>query len=215
MNTVQFLRTAQKQLENSGATVLRDVELATWHSSHSKATIVLKSGAQFTASVIVLSLGYGFREFEALKQLNLHAVKGQIVRVVRLHGLKLELPICGEGYVAPGKDALILGTTYERDFVDVAPTSRSQRAIVRLTSRMVPALARAHVLGTAAGVRVGVPGTRLPMVGPIGHRVWIFTGLGSKGLLFAPHIARQLPSWLENAESVPPEIRVRLRNSNR
>ena len=46
--------------------------------------------------------------------------------------------------------------------------------------------------GLRAGVRVTVPGIRLPMVGPVPgfERVWIFTGFGAKGLLTAPLRAR-------------------------
>jgi glycine oxidase len=69
------------------------------------------------------------------------------------------------------------------------------------------------VLEPRAGVRVTVPRThspqRLPLVGPLTgrRRVWVFTGLGSKGLLTAPLLARDLGSWLEAPERIPAEVR--------
>ncbi len=213
VDTSQFLLDTQQKLQERGGTVRRNAHVTGWTESTRQGSITLQSGVRHSASLIVLAVGYGYLRFPALNRLNLHSVKGQTVEVSHLPGLKLALPVCGQGYVAPGTKSLTLGTTYERDFDDLTPTRSGQRAIIKLTSSMIPRLANAGVTGAAAGVRVGVPGTRLPMVGPIGRRVWIFTGLGSKGLLFAPHIARRLPAWLENPEHVPPEIRVRLRQT--
>jgi len=41
--------------------------------------------------------------------------------------------------------------------------------------------------------------------------VWVFTGLGSKGLLMAPLLARDLARFFARPEALPPPIRVRLR----
>ena len=78
---------------------------------------------------------------------------------------------------------------------------------------MLPILQDATVLDATAGVRVTVPGTRLPMLGPLPDRscIWIFTGLGSKGLLMAPLLARDLPAFFEKPETIPPEVRVKRR----
>jgi glycine oxidase len=77
---------------------------------------------------------------------------------------------------------------------------------------MLPALNEAAVIGESAGVRVNVPGTRLPMLGPLPGRtrVWIFTGLGSKGLLMAPLLGRELSGYLDSSTPIPAEIRVRM-----
>ena len=78
---------------------------------------------------------------------------------------------------------------------------------------MLPALRHARVLEEIAGVRVGVPGTRLPMLGPLPgrRRVWMFTGLGTKGLLTAPLLARNLSLFFEHPQTIPPPLRVHLR----
>ena len=72
------------------------------------------------------------------------------------------------------------------------------------------------VLATRVGVRLTVPASasprRLPIAGPLPHQpdVWVFSGLGAKGLLTAPLLARSLPEALENPEALPLEIRAPL-----
>ena len=47
------------------------------------------------------------------------------------------------------------------------------------------------------------------MLGPISgsKHLWVFNGLGSKGLLMAPLLARDLELYLDNRDRVPDEIR--------
>ena len=113
----------------------------------------------------------------------------------------------------PEGNTLIVGSSYERDFSDLEPSDAQSRKILAKAARMLPGLRDATVLNASAGVRVTVPGTRLPMLGPLpGHRnVWIFTGLGSKGLLMAPLLARDLPAFFDAPETIPAEIRVATR----
>ena len=75
---------------------------------------------------------------------------------------------------------------------------------------MVPALAGAPLLDARAGVRVTVPGDRMPLLGPLPgrKRIWILTGLGSKGLMMAPLLARTLPHYLTNPSTIPVDVHV-------
>jgi glycine/D-amino acid oxidase-like deaminating enzyme len=51
------------------------------------------------------------------------------------------------------------------------------------------------------------------MLGPLPGRtrLWVFTGLGSKGLLMAPMLARELTDWFQHPDTIPAEIAVRVR----
>lgn len=183
-------------------------DLVGWEDFGSGVTVVLKSGPSLHASKLILALGAGYRSFPVLSALNLHCIKGQIIRVRAPEYLSCSIPVCGYGYVVPLRDTLILGTTYEHSFQDDQPTRIGSNNILALTQQMVPRIETADVLGTAAGIRVGVPGTRLPMVGPLSGNVWVLAGLGSKGLLFGTHIGRNLVNWITNPEHVPNELRL-------
>ena len=80
-------------------------------------------------------------------------------------------------------------------------------------AQMIPAVEQSRVLASGAAIRVTVPGIRLPMVGPLRRdsNVWIFTGLGSKGILMAPMLALELPDYFSDPGSIPKEIRVTYR----
>ena len=208
VTTKPFLSTALDTLEASGVKVRRHATIQDWGESAKEAFVDLESGERLQAKTIVLALGYGYRRFEKLQRLNLHPIKGQVIYAEVPTGLHLDQSVSGQGYIVPGKHRWTLGTTYERNFQHTRPTDSATKTILNLATDMVPQLGSCKITGVATGVRVGVPGTRLPMVGPLGNRVWIFTGLGSKGLLFAPHLARQLPRWLADPTLIPSEIRV-------
>lgn len=57
-------------------------------------------------------------------------------------------------------------------------------------------------------MRVTTPGSRLPLAGPVTplRRVWCLTGLGAKGLLMGPLVARMLAGALLDDHPLPSEI---------
>lgn len=181
-------------------------------ASYAEEGITLEDGERVTAGKTILALGRGYAQFAELRELRLHQVKGQTIRLSRPPSLPTDLPhVAGSGYVAHEDGALVAGSTYEHEFDHLEPTARQTKAILTKVRRMLPLLNEAEVLEERAGVRVTVPGIRLPMVGPLPGRrnVWIFTGFGAKGLLTAPLAARELPDYLGNPERIPRETRVR------
>ena len=204
----RLLNSALRTLETQGCTVRRGTSIQDWGESKDLAFVEFTSGERLEAHTVLLALGSGYTNFPRLSKLNLHPVKGQIIQTSVPCGLELDHPICGQGYIVPMKNRLTLGTTYERGFIDHQPTAEATKSIIGLTSNMIPAINSCHVVSATAAIRVGVPGQRLPMVGAIGARIWVFTGLGSKGLLYAPHIARNLPQYLTDPHQIPSEIRV-------
>ena len=193
--------------------------LMNWSSGGDRVDVKLKSkdtpsdkNETLSCGRLILCLGREYVDFRPLLRLRLHQVKGQLVRVARPHTLGPIPHMAGKGYVLVEKDSLVLGSTFEHQFCDIDPDPSRSNEILSTVSAMIPALRDAQILEERAGVRVTVPGIRLPMVGPMPgeERVWIFTGLGSKGLLMAPMLSRELPRYLEQPESVPGDVRVRL-----
>ena len=160
---------------------------------------------------LVLALGDGAHRLTALDALPLHRVKGQTLWLARPSSLAPDHPaVAGHGYVVPTADHVLVGATYEHDVTSTAPDPRRDAGLRQRAAALVPALAEADVLDRRAGVRITVPARvsprRLPLAGPLpGHGgVWILTGLGSKGLLMAPLLARALADALDGG-ALPPE----------
>lgn len=178
---------------------------------------------------LILALGADYLRFSDLAALNLHPIKGQWVRVAArdvapgsarssfpvtaLSAAPELLPVSGAGYVTSDDSGFTLGSTFEHDYRHLRPTAEATREIVANAARMIPVLALSEIRESGAALRVTVPGIRLPMVGPLrkGSNVWIFTGLGSKGILMAPMLAMDILEYFAEPASIPKEIRVTYR----
>lgn len=204
----ELLVTAQRR----GAAVIASTRVLGWDTTGSRVQIMTTHG-MLNADRLVLAMGHGYTAFPALQALNLHSVKGQTITVAYPEGWAADTvpPLSGMGYAVPGADGFVIGSTYEHSFTDLAPDPDQHGALLAKASRMLPGLAAQPVVHATAGARVTVPGTRLPMVGPLPEtsQVWVFTGLGAKGLMMAPMLAEQLVDWFEQPETIPADVRVR------
>lgn len=212
----RFVRAMLEAAEARGADVRECHRLLGWHEEAGEAVLdVEHRGAvvRLRARRVLLALGAGYAHFPELTALRLHAVKGQAVTVARPSSFSGLPALAGRGYVASIGRRLVLGSTFEHTYRHPDPDPAQSNAIIDKVSRMLPLLRDAEVLEAQAGIRVTVPGTRLPMVGPLpGHRrIWLFTGLGSKGLMTAPLLSTRLSGFLHDADLIPRDVRVRSR----
>ncbi len=167
------------------------------------------------AESIVLSLGDGARHLPVTASLPLHRVKGQTIRIARPGSIPADHPaVSGGGYAVPTGTGVVVGSTFEHTFDSTDPDPALDADLVARAGRMIPDLEGAAVLERRAGVRLTVPANlsprRLPICGPVLEDVWVLTGLGAKGLMTAPLLARILPDALEGTRSMPPEVLVPL-----
>lgn len=195
--------------EANGAVVETQAPVLYWRETPSAAVVEVERGHEtedLQADRAILALGQGYPPFPELRRLGLTGVKGQTVRVERPSSLNGSLPpLSGRGYVVPDGDTLVLGSNYDNDFDDLTPDPDATEYIREKTSRMVPALADATVVDEVAGVRVKQKGSNQPVLGPLPDRtrIWVFTALGSKGLLTAPLLAQSLPHYLDDPSHIP------------
>jgi len=202
-------------LSASGAAVETGVRVTRWGEADGQAFAdVERDGVtdRRTANRIILCLGQGYPGHADLEALGLTGVRGQTVRVARPGGLQGPIPpMSGRGYIVPEPGGtLVLGSSYAHDFDDLAPDPEQTAYIQEKTARMLPGVDRMEPLEVRVGVRVKQAQTNLPVVGPLPRRerVWVFTALGSKGLLTAPLLSLDLPSFLRDPSSIPPDVQV-------
>lgn len=191
-----------------GAEIRYGVRVTGWREEIAGVSVASSAGTS-QAGRLLLCPGDGFRDFPLLGDQPIHRIKGQTIRVRRPTGLGIFPCLSGFGYVVPEENTLVIGSSYEHEFEDVRPSEEVSAQLLAQAAKMLPGIASAEVLEEMAGVRVTVPGARLPLVGPLSSRVWGFTALGSKGLLMAPMLARELPGYFDAPDRIPPEVRVR------
>lgn len=135
------------------------------------------------------------------KKLNL--IKGQLLRFEWPSDLPpLKTPIVESKYIVmdPDQRSCWVGGTYERTFSHGLPDQKAAEDIILPALKsFFPALADSRVLDCQAGIRVFTPDKR-PLIEPLDQRTWIFTGLGSKGLLYHAMMAKQLSFLIDGSQ---------------
>ncbi|MGA7307012.1 MAG: FAD-dependent oxidoreductase [Rhodothermales bacterium] len=171
--------------------------------------VVCGPSGEFKGKRVILCAGASFGTWPQLRALPFHAIKGQLIETNVPADVSGDFPcLAGAGYVVRRANRLILGSTYRHTFSDLTPSQNDTEEIVRKTATLLPVVRVANVKRTWTGIRVTVPGTRLPVVGPVdgSGTLWIFSGLGSKGILMASLIGSRIPDYLRDSTSIPGEI---------
>lgn len=162
-----------------------------------------------SAEQVIVAAGGGSAGFSDWDYLNLHRVKGQIAVYTCADDIPWDTAVSALGYaLRRGTREVIIGSTYEHQFGDLAITEKGAAQLRQKLDQMLPGLAsRCTSVAQMAGVRVSTP-NRLPVAGP--HRdipgLHILTGLGSKGLLHAEYTAHLLATLIVDGEPLPHEI---------
>lgn len=126
--------------------------------------------------------------------LPLNLVKGQVAKFRTQDApLSFSHSISSLGYIAQTgeADTFVQGSTYEHDFDDIETNSEGERYLRKRLRRTLPRLEeRVTVSEQWAGVRTSTPDYK-PIIGkhPTHKDLHIFTGLGSKGLLYSKYLA--------------------------
>jgi len=212
-----LLETAQAR----GATVETGAPVAAWGADGPSAFVDIRRDdgrERRSFDAVLLCLGQGYPGHPSLDALGLRGIRGQTVRVPCPPSASHRAlpPMSGRGYVVPAPDGtLVCGSSYNNDFDDLTPDPEQTAYILEKTSTMLPGLDQMEPIDVTVGVRVKTESTNLPIIGPMPgrDRVWVFTALGSKGLLTAPMLAQELPMYLRTPDAIPPEVQVTARGA--
>ena len=131
--------------------------------------------------------------------LPLTPVRGQVTFVPP--GRKLDVPVGGDGFVAPAPGGFVIGATFQLDDPESGPRTADHAANLARAESLLPGFAEgldpARLEGRVA-FRATTP-DRLPIYGEMTGHPGIHTalGLGANGLLWAPLAAELLASRME------------------
>lgn len=138
---------------------------------------------------VVMAAGYGIAAFEECRALRVKFLKGQALCIEG--SPQYEKSYISKGYIAHLGDRSYfeLGSTYEREFDSVAPDLEVAKALLQDKLCHYP---DHKILGCKAGVRVCPKEHYLPIIEKVAENVTVFTGLGSRGLLYHGYYGRML-----------------------
>ncbi|MCB0754384.1 MAG: FAD-dependent oxidoreductase [Flavobacteriales bacterium] len=98
-----------------------------------------------------------------------------------------------------------LGATYEWGQLDETPTEEATQELLTKVKKTLDV--EIEVLDAQAAVRPTVIDRR-PIIGqhPDHRPIWIFNGLGTKGIMLAPYFAKQLVEHIYEGAAIDPEV---------
>ena len=175
-------------------------EGADWRALDAEGSVIAE------APTLVVANAFDARRLLPDARFPLSRVRGQVTFLPPSPGRVLDIVVSGSGYVAPLPDGgHVVGATYQHDDDGEDIRAADHRENLARAATLLPGFAEGlHPmdLDGLAGFRATVP-DRLPIFGATAlPGVWAATGLGSRGLLWAPIGAELIASRLEG-EPIP------------
>lgn len=163
------------------------------------------------ADHLIFAIGHGVVESSYWDWLPVNLIKGQVAKFkLPENSLSFSHSISSLGYIArlDENDTFVQGSTYEHDFEHLNPDAGGLEYLRKRMHRTLPQLEKqVTVAGQWAGVRTSTPNYK-PILGrhPKYKNLHVFTGLGSKGLLYGKFLADHYADHFVNGTELYPEI---------
>jgi len=160
------------------------------------------------ARKIVFATGFGLISNPYFNYLPLNGNKGELM-TIKAPKLKEKNIIKSAVFIIPlGDDLYRVGATYERADKTNSPTNRAK---IELLDKLHTFLKCDYdIVDHVAGIRPTVVDRR-PLVGlhPKHRNIIVLNGFGSRGVLIAPTVSKQLFNHIEKGEVLPQEIDIK------
>ncbi|WP_406682836.1 FAD-binding oxidoreductase [Seonamhaeicola sp. MEBiC1930] len=160
------------------------------------------------ANKIVFAEGFGVLQNPYFKALPLVPAKGELL-IIHAPELKIDFVLKSAAFLVPLKDDLYLvGATYEwKDLTNNVSLKGREELLGKLKKLITCPF---EVVSQVAGVRPTVKDRR-PLVGKHSkhENMFVLNGLGTRGVMIGPYVAKQLYNFIENKIPLEKEIDIR------
>ena len=157
------------------------------------------------ANNIVFAEGFGVKQNPFFSHIPLEGTKGEVL-TIKAPDLKIDYAIKSSVFIIPiGNDLYTVGSTYNWDDKTNLPTQKGELELLTKLRSFVKC--NFEVVSHVAGVRPTVADRR-PLVGQHSQykNLYVLNGLGSRGVMVGPYVAKQLYNFIENNQSLDQEI---------
>lgn len=166
------------------------------------------------AKQIIFAEGFGLVKNPYFKNLPLRVAKGELL-TIKAPKLKLVGILKSSVFISPlGDDLYAVGATYNWEDQTNIITEQAKNELIEKLKRIINC--EFEVVDQRAGIRPTV-NDRRPLVGvhPIHKTMFVLNGLGTRGVMLAPYLAKQLYKFIEENTPLEHEINItRLSNLN-
>ncbi len=160
-----------------------------------------------TAKKIVFAEGYGLKDNPFFNYLPLTGTKGEML-YIKAPDLRLTAQIKSALFVLPvGNDVYWIGATFNWNDKTLNPTEGGKKELLEKLDTMINVPYK--IVDQFGGIRPTVKDRR-PLVGkhPIHKNLIVFNGMGTRGVMIAPTVVKQLYNYIEKEETLPKEINI-------
>lgn len=157
------------------------------------------------ARQIVFADGFGMKSNPYFNYLPLNGTKGQLV-TIEAPQLQLDFVLKSSVFIIPqGNNQYRIGATYEWDDKTNETTDAAKTQLLTKLETFMKCPYK--VVNQEAGIRPTVTDRR-PLVGrhPEHKNVYLLNGMGSRGVMIAPYIAKELYQYIEAEKPLNPGI---------
>ncbi len=200
IDTEILIRTYRENLDKNKLLIK---ETFAYNNLISKGSKVLYNN--FEAKHIVFAEGFGLTKNPFFNYLPLKPTKGELL-TIHAPGLKIDFVLKSGVFLIPlGEDLYIVGATYEWDDMSPNVTAKAKDELLNKLDKFLDCDYK--VVGQVAGIRPTVKDRR-PLVGQHHEykNMYILNGLGTRGVMIAPYVAKQLYSYIEEGNPLEKEI---------
>lgn len=161
-----------------------------------------------TSKNIVFAEGFGVVKNPFFNQLPLVPTKGELL-TIHAPQLKIDYVLKAGVFLIPlGNDLYIVGATYEWDDTTQAITTKAKSELLSKLDKLISCPYK--VINQVAGIRPTVKDRR-PLVGQ--HQsyknMYALNGLGTRGVMIGPYVAKQLFNFIENGIPLESDIDIK------
>jgi len=137
----------------------------------------------------ILATGAATLQFEECRHLPLKCTIGQ--SLICRWPERLPLSLVSQGHITPTEDPAFcqIGSTYEHTS---EPDPKKAVELLEKAALFYPPARDYKIVEIRSGVRISPINGYQPLIAQIAPKVWVFTGLGSRGLLYHALLARDL-----------------------
>ncbi len=157
---------------------------------------------------VIFAEGFGVHSNPYFSRLPLDGTKGELL-LIKAPELKLDVIIKSSVFILPlGNDIYKVGATYNWEDKTPTPTLAGKEELLTHLKELLQC--NFEVVAHLAGIRPTVKDRR-PMVGthPKHANLHILNGLGTRGVMLAPAMAKVLFNYIESLEPLDPAIDIK------
>ena len=206
----RYLNTYRQYLKSKGVKLLGDQ--VNYQANKNGFELSGSGGDTITAKKVIVASGAATLDFPEWQILKANRVKGEIAVYEADHPLEWDHAVSVHGYmIRRGERELVVGSTYNHHDFTYETTDDGKKQLDQKLQKVFPELSSSlkHT-EQMAGIRVTTH-NRLPLIGehPGYPNLYIFTALGSKGLLFSEYVSSILCDHILQNSGMPEELDVK------